>query len=48
MNIGPVHLDNPFILAPLAGYTDLAFRMLCREYGASLCFSEMISCHGLA
>jgi nifR3 family TIM-barrel protein len=36
-----------FILAPLAGYSDLAFRLLCREYGASLCFSEMISCHGL-
>jgi len=32
----------------LAGYTDLAFRLLCRELGAGLCFSEMISCHGLA
>lgn len=39
--------NNPFVLAPLAGYTDLAFRLLCRELGASLCFSEMISCHGL-
>lgn len=39
--------DNPFILAPLAGYTDLPFRLLCREAGASLCFTEMISCHGL-
>jgi len=38
---------RPFILAPLAGYTDLAFRLLCREYGAGLVFSEMISCHGL-
>jgi len=36
-----------FILAPLAGYSDLAFRLLCREYGADLCVSEMISCHGL-
>jgi nifR3 family TIM-barrel protein len=47
MRIGTLNLDTPFILAPLAGYSDLAFRLLCREYGASLCFSEMISCHGL-
>jgi len=47
MRIGTLNLDNPFVLAPLAGYSDLAFRLLCREYGASLCFSEMISCHGL-
>lgn len=45
--IGSVSLESPFILAPLAGYTDLAFRLLCREYGAALCYSEMISCHGL-
>ncbi|MGV1099213.1 tRNA dihydrouridine synthase DusB [Thiovibrio sp. JS02] len=46
-SIASLVLDNPFILAPLAGYTDLAYRLLCREYGASLCYSEMISCHGL-
>jgi nifR3 family TIM-barrel protein len=46
-SIGTLTLDNPFILAPLAGYSDLAFRLQCREHGASLCFSEMISCHGL-
>jgi tRNA-dihydrouridine synthase B len=45
--IGPAALANPFILAPLAGYTDLPFRQLCREHGAGLCYSEMISCHGL-
>lgn len=48
MQIGNLKLDNPFILAPLAGYTDLPFRLLCREYGAGLCYSEMISCHGLS
>jgi len=48
MHIGPLTLQNPFILAPLAGYTDLPFRLLCREMGAGLCFSEMISCHGLS
>tara|TARA_Y100000034_G_C6898593_1_gene414896 strand:+ start:2235 stop:3149 length:915 start_codon:yes stop_codon:yes gene_type:complete len=36
-------LKNPFILAPLANYTDIAFRMLCRKYGASLCYTEQIS-----
>ncbi len=45
--IGPLRIDNPFIAAPLAGYSDLAFRLQCREFGAGLCFSEMISCHGL-
>ena len=47
LSIGPLRLDNPFILAPLAGYSDLAFRLQCREHGAALCFSEMISCHGM-
>ncbi len=47
MKIGPVTLDTPFILAPLAGYTDLPFRLLCREMKAGLTVSEMISCHGL-
>lgn len=47
LSIGSIQLESPFILAPLAGYTDLAFRRLCREFGAGLCVSEMISCHGL-
>lgn len=47
MQIGQLTVLNPFFLAPLAGYTDLPFRLLCRELGAGLCFSEMISSHGL-
>jgi nifR3 family TIM-barrel protein len=47
MRIGGISLQNPFILAPLAGYTDLAFRLLCREMGAGLTVSEMISSNGL-
>jgi len=47
MDIASLLGDNPYVLAPLAGYTDLAFRLLCRELGATLCFTEMISCHGL-
>lgn len=47
LQIAGLPLNSPFILAPLAGYSDLPFRLLCREYGAGLVFSEMISCHGL-
>ncbi|XOF33339.1 MAG: tRNA dihydrouridine synthase DusB [Candidatus Electrothrix sp. YB6] len=47
MHIGSVLLKNTFVLAPLAGYTDLPFRLVCREQGAGLTVSEMISCHGL-
>ncbi|MGW8287456.1 MAG: tRNA dihydrouridine synthase DusB [Desulfobulbales bacterium] len=47
LKIKSLVIQNPFILAPLAGYTDLPFRLLCRKYGAGLCYTEMISCHGL-
>lgn len=39
--------STPWVLAPLAGYSDLPFRLLCRGHGAGLVVSEMISCHGL-
>lgn len=45
--IGGHALSGKLILAPLAGYSDLPFRLLCRQMGAALCVSEMISCHGL-
>ena len=41
--IGNVVLDNPIILAPMAGVTDLPFRVLCREQGAGLICMEMVS-----
>ena len=47
LQIANIRLASPFLLAPLAGYSDLPFRLLCREFGACLCVSEMISCHGL-
>lgn len=47
LTIGSLRLPSGLILAPLAGYTDLPFRLLCRESGAALCVSEMVSCHGL-
>lgn len=42
----PTGPDHPW-LAPLAGYSDLPFRLLCREYGAAVCVTEMISAKGL-
>ena len=41
--IGSVELENNIILAPMAGVTDLPFRLLCREQGAGLVCMEMIS-----
>ena len=47
LKIGGVTLKGNVLLAPLAGYTDFAFRSICTELGASLCFTEMVSCKGL-
>ena len=41
--IGNVVLDNPYVLAPMAGVTDLPFRLLCREQGVGLLCMEMVS-----
>lgn len=46
-SIGSVFMTGRLVLAPLAGYSDLPFRLLCRMQGAALCYSEMISSHGL-
>lgn len=43
LEIGAVRLENRFILAPMAGVTDLPFRLLCREQGAGLVCTEMVS-----
>lgn len=43
LKIGNVELANPYILAPMAGVTDLPFRLLCKEQGAGLLCMEMIS-----
>ena len=47
LSIGPLELDVPVILAPMAGITNTAFRRLCREYGAGLYVSEMITSRAL-
>ena len=47
LKIGNIELDNPFLLAPLAGITDAPTRRICREMGAALVYSEMVSGKGL-
>ncbi len=42
LTLGPYKLDNPLILAPMAGVTDLPFRRLCRQLGAGMAVSEMV------
>ncbi len=41
--IGNVVLENPVILGPMAGVTDLPFRQICKEHGCSLMYTEMVS-----
>lgn len=47
MNIGTVTLDGNIVLAPMAGVTDLPFRLLCKEQGADLLVTEMVSAKGI-
>lgn len=47
MNIGNVEIKNNVFLAPMAGITDLAYRLVCKEFGAGLVYTEMISAKGI-
>ncbi len=47
LNIGGVKIDAPVFLAPLAGITDRSYRQICREIGAGMVFTEMISADAL-
>lgn len=47
MKIGSIEFENNIFLAPLAGVTDLPFRYLCKEMGAGLTYTEMVSARGL-
>lgn len=46
--IGSVEIENPFVLAPMAGVTDLPFRGLCKEQGAGLICTEMVSAKAIS
>ena len=47
IRIGNLELTSPWILAPLAGFTDAVMRTLCEEQGAALTYTEMVSAKGL-
>lgn len=47
LKIGNVVLDNAYVLGPMAGVTDLPFRLLCRRQGAGLLGMEMVSAKGI-
>jgi len=48
LKIAHLKIDPPVILAPMAGITDLAFRLTCRKFGAPFTFVEMINCRSLS
>ncbi|GAA6318336.1 tRNA dihydrouridine synthase DusB [Anaerostipes hominis (ex Lee et al. 2021)] len=47
MAIGDIKIEHPFVLAPMAGVTDLPYRLLCKEMGAGLLCTEMVSAKGM-
>lgn len=47
MKIGNVDLKNDLLLAPMAGYTDVGFRKICKDFGCALTYTEMISAKAL-
>ena len=47
MKIGNLNISNPLFLAPMAGITDQPYRILCREMGAGVVFTEFVSANGI-
>jgi len=47
LQFGNVTIDFPVVLAPMAGYTDAAFRSVCKELGAGACYTEVTSAEGI-
>lgn len=47
LQIGSLKIKTPVFLAPMAGVTDYAFRLLCRELGAGMVYSEFVSADGI-
>ena len=48
LKIGNVEIANPCVLAPMAGVTDLPFRLLCKEQGVGLLSMEMVSAKAIS
>jgi tRNA-dihydrouridine synthase B len=47
IKIGNLQIDFPFFLAPMAGVTDYAYRVIAKEFGAGVVYSEFVSAHGI-
>jgi nifR3 family TIM-barrel protein len=47
MDIGKFHFEQPVFLAPMAGVTDTAYRIIARDMGCPLCYAEMVSSQGI-
>lgn len=47
LKLGPITVDTPVVLAPMAGITNTAFRRLCRDYGGGLFVNEMVTARAL-
>ena len=47
MKIGNINIKNPLLLAPMAGVTDLPFRLICKRMGANLVYTEFVSSNGI-
>ena len=47
MDIGSFHFDQPVFLAPMAGVTDTAYRIIAHDMGCPLCYAEMVSSQGI-
>ena len=47
MQLGKFHFDAPVFLAPMAGVTDVSYRIIAHDMGCPLCYAEMVSCTGI-
>ena len=47
MKIGNLQIENPLFLAPMAGVTDHPFRVICRQFGAGVVYTEFVSSNGI-
>ena len=47
LKIGNINIKTPILLAPMAGITDTVFRLICKEMGADMVYTEFVSANGI-